>query len=304
MSTAKRTLSLSAYPLGPWTPRRTEVWTITPKMAQYLLDNHNPRNRRIRPTHVKSIAMSIAKGHWVYTGAPIIFDSSGNLIDGQHRLLACIEAGSDIEIAVAFGSPLESFDAIDINISPRNVADILRRDGIPDANAVAAVLNVLMNWESGLRTQSLVHNTTSDAQSKQEFLAQNSEVIESVSVLARHAMSKFAPRRTIGAVHYLFGKKDTRLRDEFFDKLHTGVGMAEKEPTLVLRERLLKSVATGENRSAVSVNRGYNPTFLAFHSFVQAWNHVRNGTQAIGFIRIPNKLVGGRLVPVEIPEIL
>ena len=41
---------------------------ITPEMAQYLLDNHNGRNRPVKQTRVDAYTMELKLGKWKYNG--------------------------------------------------------------------------------------------------------------------------------------------------------------------------------------------------------------------------------------------
>jgi len=71
--------------------------SITPEMAKNILEN-NSRNRKINKGRVKRFKEEILNGFWVYNGESIIISTTGKLLDGQHRLLAVIEAETSIEI--------------------------------------------------------------------------------------------------------------------------------------------------------------------------------------------------------------
>jgi hypothetical protein len=59
--------------------------TITPEQAAIWL-TRNRRNRPIRRTRVARYADAMRRGHWRVNGEAVIFDSEGNLLNGQHRL--------------------------------------------------------------------------------------------------------------------------------------------------------------------------------------------------------------------------
>ena len=64
---------------------------ITPEKAKEYLANQF-RNRALRPTKIKDYVRQMKTNKWLVNGEPIIFDKSGRLIDGQHRLNAVIQA--------------------------------------------------------------------------------------------------------------------------------------------------------------------------------------------------------------------
>lgn len=61
---------------------------FTPEVAEDLLIYHNENNRILeRPTYMKYASM-MATGTFRYTGGNITFDENGELLQGQHRLVA------------------------------------------------------------------------------------------------------------------------------------------------------------------------------------------------------------------------
>ena len=99
----------------------TRIETITPEIAEKYLQS-NKVNRPIRQNHVGDIARDIKAGKFNTTHQGIAFDEQGNLIDGQHRLLACVKAGVPIQIQVTRGEPASNMANID-NGAKRNFRD-------------------------------------------------------------------------------------------------------------------------------------------------------------------------------------
>lgn len=73
---------------------------------------------------VSRYANSIRCGEWVTTHQGIAFNKDGKLVDGQHRLMAIVEADRAIEIMVATDVCDKSVAEMDRNI-PRNNAVLL-----------------------------------------------------------------------------------------------------------------------------------------------------------------------------------
>lgn len=71
----------------------TRLILVTPEMAKDILKT-NAHNRAVREGHVSFLAREISAGRFDYkNGESLKVDTSGRLIDGQHRLLAVIRAG-------------------------------------------------------------------------------------------------------------------------------------------------------------------------------------------------------------------
>lgn len=79
-----------------------DVETITPAVAKAML-KHNVGNRPVDKERVAMLAADIVAGNWHENGESIKFDKNGNLVDGQHRLMACILAGIPIKSIVIRG---------------------------------------------------------------------------------------------------------------------------------------------------------------------------------------------------------
>lgn len=102
---------------------KTAIETITPAIAKaYLLKNDN--NRPLRQNHIRLLASDIKNGDWQITHQGIAFDSTGRLIDGQHRLHAIIQAGVGIQILVTRGCSSSSFSILDRGAN-RTPSDII-----------------------------------------------------------------------------------------------------------------------------------------------------------------------------------
>ena len=80
---------------------------IQPDMAAAWLEQ-NTNNRSINNTRVKRYAADMAEGNWAVTGDSIRFSKSGKLLDGQHRLWACVESAAPFTAYVLKGLPEDS----------------------------------------------------------------------------------------------------------------------------------------------------------------------------------------------------
>lgn len=107
---------------------KMEILVITPEMARACLDRNKIQNRTLRQPRVDAIANDITNGLWQVTHQGIAFDNDGNLIDGQHRLAACCQAGIPIKTYVCKGVSINVSPAID-NVAPRSITDHSKQMG-------------------------------------------------------------------------------------------------------------------------------------------------------------------------------
>ena len=84
---------------------------VTPEIARQWLLN-NVHNRPVSATTVEKYRINMIAGQWKYAADPIRFAIGGNLLDGQHRLIALAGIPDEVGIAVPFlvvrGLPQES----------------------------------------------------------------------------------------------------------------------------------------------------------------------------------------------------
>jgi len=100
----------------------SEFILIDLKMAQLLLDEYNPDNRRVRDRVVQSYTRDLDKGLWIDTEESIGIDEDGLLYNGQHRLLALVASGKPQVFYVTFNCLPEARYAVD-QAAKRDVTD-------------------------------------------------------------------------------------------------------------------------------------------------------------------------------------
>ena len=78
------------------------VEIITPKEAQAYLDN-NAKHRPIKEKKVAEYMAEMQDGKWRLNGKTICFDTTGRLLNGQHRLSAVVRSGVSLTTVVVRG---------------------------------------------------------------------------------------------------------------------------------------------------------------------------------------------------------
>jgi hypothetical protein len=122
---------------------------ITPALAETYLGK-NISNRHVRKGHFQALASDMTAGRWQSSHMALAFDTDGNLIDGQHRLLAIIESGVNQWMLVVRDVPKSVQEVIDAGAA-RSGADALKLSGRVDSNhpAVAAAARIAILWDEG-----------------------------------------------------------------------------------------------------------------------------------------------------------
>src|SRR3990167_266833 len=132
---------------------------ITRKQAKEWLQSTTVQ-RGLRKVVVARYARDMENGNWREELAPpiLINETSGGVIDGQHRLAAFLQTDEMFELrAEVLTVPPESIEVVDTGL-PRRLADTLAILGYAPAKELQAMLNTASYWatadhNAGTRTQ-------------------------------------------------------------------------------------------------------------------------------------------------------
>jgi len=102
----------------------SEVVSITPTMASSMLENNNNGNRNLSRSAVEKYAKIMRSGNWSLTPQGLVIDNkTGNLVDGQHRLMAISQTGVTVDMYVTYVEDPNTFKFLDQGRN-RDFADI------------------------------------------------------------------------------------------------------------------------------------------------------------------------------------
>jgi hypothetical protein len=266
---------VQSHPFDPSTQRSSdaEIALITPEDARIILEAWNDRNRPVDAGKVRLYSARMTANRWAYTGEPIIF-SPRRLIDGQHRLLACIDSGVPIKVLVVYNAPDESFPFIDVG-KARTASDIFAINGVPNYALMAATIPLVIGYEAerfdaAIRQGSTASVKVLDHEELYREFVKRPNLAESTWVSNVFKKEQLAPPSVMVAFHYLCAQKSRETADSFFRRVGDGVGFASnRDPAYKLRAKLIenqKSIAT----SATKLSRKAIGAMT-----VKAWNAVR-----------------------------
>lgn len=260
------------------------VVAISPDLASQMLA-HNSHNRNPRQRTIDLYATDMANGDWRFTAAPVTFDAAGNLLDGQHRLYAIVQANVTIPTLVVRGLETEAQDDTDRGI-PRKFYDVLALRGETNASTLAAVVRRMVLWETGERRN--IQNRAVSSAAMLRWLEANPQIRDICNNANRVGRGVALPASIIGTAWWLFAEVDDEDAAFFFDRLGDGQGLVKGDPIFELRRTL-------DNSKSV---RGERSQAYLLAITIKAWNAYRDGRKDISLY----KFRPGGAKPEAFPE--
>ena len=124
--------------------------TITPEMAEIMLEK-NIANRKVNQANVNRIAADMATGNYKLNGETIKISTNHEILDGQHRLLACIKSNMPFKTYIVYNVEREAIGTIDMG-KGRSVADSLNVMGCNIKSGIIPAMNFYFNRGQKLTT--------------------------------------------------------------------------------------------------------------------------------------------------------
>lgn len=246
---------------------------LSPDAAALLLKNHNFKNRGLKKHQKAFLQRQIEGGKFVYNGETIIVGDNGQIMNGQHRLAACVATGKAIEVLIVFGIPAAAFVTVDQG-ARRNGGDLLSIDGQKNCRLLAASLRQIDNYYKGALGKA--HATGADGLQGRgdnsftlELLSRHPDVIRSVSKMMG---IRLCTPSVACALHYLLSDVNHSQAEEFCDvvldgfeagRCYSDIGKAAG----MLREWLMRA-AIGNKKT---------PAWVQANIWIKAWNAGRTG---------------------------
>ena len=191
---------------------------ITPESADRILQEHNrpEGNRRVVANQLSMLSRSILAGDYILTGETIIFDDNGHVINGQHRLTACVEANRPIPALVVIGVSSSAFAVLDQH-AKRTIGQVLQMLNHTNSNALAAaaaVLNIFLSTGYLYRTGQGKMTVGESLR----LLGEHPGLQNSTAFLIGHSkgIRLFGTQAIPVVAHYIFRHIDQEGADQFF----------------------------------------------------------------------------------------
>lgn len=222
-----------AFPLAN---QYMKTHTVTPEIAKEWLDKNDPRNRVVKPNLVRALADSMRAGRWKINGDTIKFNRHGVLIDGQHRLHACIAANVPFETFVAHDLDEDVIFLIDVG-AKRPPSDILYMSGEINTVVLASSLRTMIEYAE---TGSIgIDRKRVMPEKLKRTLDMHPGIRKSASFIAgKHSLRNVFPS-VVTALHYIMSRIDEEFARVFFEYLATGNMLSQDSPVYLLREIIM-----------------------------------------------------------------
>jgi hypothetical protein len=266
-------------------------YTVTVAEARNWLDTKRGRNRPISENAVAKYAQEMAAERWVDTAEGLIFGVSGRLLDGQHRLTACVRVNKPFVTSITWGVPDEYFDRINDSNS-RSLADVLHIKGETGSVLLSAGLRFLWIYSRGeIERRDLRKGQIATKPLLEATLDKHPKIRQSVkfySMIKSRPGGLLIPAGMAIGLHYLFSLVDEKKADEFFTRLQSGLELTEDNPIYILRNRLI----AGQKEASTKLT----PPAMYYYTVV-SWNAYVSGTY------VKRLIFAAETVPPEIDNL-
>jgi hypothetical protein len=271
-------------PVGREYAPEVKVVNFTPTLAEAILNN-NRLNRPLREGRVEKYARDMAAGRWRMNAETIKLTRTGDLLDGQHRMFAVIEAVNLMAKGKSLPPiPMMVVEGLDEDVMPtidtgaaRTFADVLTIEGRGEEGSakntmlVAAAVKWLHWYVNGHQgSLSRLRPTHSELH---VLLEKNADVMARASEIQgkRYAKRMVTPS-VLTFVYTLAFRSDPAKAGGWLGLLDTvsnldTVSVEKNHPVLQLVKRMI------DNRSA----RAKLPLTDVAALIVKSWNQTKTG---------------------------
>lgn len=264
MSKAAASPALTLTRSRPYNPTPKLV-KMTPKLAEEILER-NTLNRPLRSGRVERYAADMKSGNWKLNGETIKITEDGQLLDGQHRLFAVMDAKITVEMMVVEGLDASVMPTIDTGAA-RTFGDVLGIGGGKNTTMAASVYRWLAWSASGDKAPGGPSGLTITHSELMKVAEQHTDVPARVSEIASSKAKRIIAPSILAFVYTLAHRIDPAKAGAFIELLGSGANMDAKHPIFQLRERML------QNAAAKAKLRPIDVCALA----IKAWNHFVTG---------------------------
>jgi hypothetical protein len=246
-----------------------QIIDVTPQLAKdwLLLNKHN---RKLKEMKIVQYARDMREGNWRFTGEAIKFDNNGDLLDGQNRLHALIDAQTTVPMLVVTGLEPEAQGVMDSN-APRNAGDTLTLHGYKNPNELAGTVRAHYLWQ---KLHAFKHCMSSPYS---EQAPTNSEILNYVeahpdlstaSIEAKPISRQLRiSHGAVGAAYCEFSLIDAEEAGEFLERIRELRTAGKGDPVNALVKRC----------QDMALRREFVRASTSLFMIVKTWNAVRAG---------------------------
>lgn len=256
-------------------PKGSVEITISPSVAEKILANHRFKHQRPLKAKWHDYAEAMAEGDWSLTGDTIKISPKGELIDGQNRLRACIEAGRSFPTHIVFSINGRAFANMDWS-NVRGKEDVFFIGGVGDgkpshASAISKGVLWTCRYQHG---DARDRSTIRPAKLYDIHQAKFTDMDKLAPVALKASRLRDFPVGQLLAVFYLASKKNPAQAKQFI-AAWLGEDVKKKGKVKALTDHLLRLRSSGV--------RVADTSHMAW--CIELWNAFQtNGKQSFKFI--------------------
>jgi hypothetical protein len=211
---------------------------VHPNAAAEILQTRNKSNRKPATAKLAQTCDDIRQGRFLINGESIIFSNTGVLLDGQHRLMGCVETGIPIISLVAFGIDEEARKTIDTG-KGRTVGDIATLGGIADGNNVTTIARLMIAYQRGGGEQ-LSRTTDISTGEILDFIEATPEIHDMNRWATRYqaGLTSIMPRTILAVARMICEPKFGPGILDYFEQVGSGESIKSGDPAFSVRRRL------------------------------------------------------------------
>jgi len=281
-----------------WLVRRGNyLTTITPALAKDLLER-NTNNRRPKLRSIGQYARDMEAGKWDPDASDLKFSRTGELIDGQNRLLACLQAGKSFPTLIRTGLSLSAKAHVDTGVK-RTVADMLKMEGVSgQPTVVGAACSLWYRYEDRVLNHGgrRLTNVSGGGRAGQQYVMTHEEVLTflqehpTIDQYALHASSlrnrvmPALPPSAILAFLAMAATKDEALLRDMIERLGNGEYGGPDDPLPLLVQ--YAAMVRGNTGNGSPGHRGRVLQESVVLAMTRVWNAMRGGDPIKGRLHI------------------
>lgn len=247
------------------------IVTITPEMASALLEL-NKNNRPLSRARVRMYADSMKRGQWKVNGEAV--KTSRNpltgevrLLDGQHRLVACVESGVSFKTLAVSDLEEAVFSVLDRG-KARGNGDILAIAGIKAGSHISPAVKHFVCVESGLNPRNRDHLMLVTGEDILDYTRRNFEELQWALTYGRRLDANIGGIRSAwiifaGLVAKARGERETV--EEFLEALISGEDLRMGDPRLALRNWVIRN---GKTRNGALTSENIATYIRVFNQWI------------------------------------
>jgi len=227
---------------------KTDHISINPLEARHILKFYNKKNRKPSPVVVTKYAKDMENDNWMFNGQPLTFSQEGDLMDGQHRLLALIKSNKTLNFCVHYGLKSESFVTID-NGKIRTNADVVGLEGYKDSAVLSSLVRSIIAYESSGKYDAKTCNLEGINQiTKSEILNYLSESPEIVDYVGRYRKSMVVSSHVAAFCYWLLSSVNQEKAEEYLDQVFMGYELRPNTIEQYLNNKLQRNKVSPHNK--------------------------------------------------------